>query len=35
MHPDRPADPSNLDEQVDEVGLGHQHLGELVAHQEQ
>ena len=35
VDPDRTTNPSNLDEQVDEVGLGHEHLGELVTDHEQ
>ena len=35
VHAERPAEPSDLDEQVDEVGLGGEQLGELVADDQQ
>ncbi len=35
VHLQRPADAADLQEDVDEVGLGHQHLGELVDADEQ
>ncbi len=35
MHPEGPADPADLDEHVDEVGLGGEEFGELVDDQHQ
>src|SRR3712207_8145046 len=35
VHAERSPEPSDLDEQVDEVGLGRQQLGELVADHQQ
>jgi hypothetical protein len=35
VHADRAADPADGQEQLDEVGLGRQQLGELVHHQQQ